>query len=192
MLGQAIKPAAGGIEEVSELSADDLRKWAELWGFVNSDHYACFYEESVAEFLVSRWRLLDTVTKFLTAVAASGSTVAAWAVWSSSDSGKKTWAITSGLTAILALLHMSLGISDRIKEDTLIFSTFQQLRLDLEIMKKKMRLGQHKTLAEYLNDYMNITSKFGKAYALKRPDFFLTRTREEKIQADINKRLGME
>ncbi len=87
---------------------------------------------------------------------------------------------------------MSLGISDRIKEDTLIFSIFQQLRLDLEIMKKKMRLRQNETLTAYLNDYREITSKFGKAYALKRPDFFLTLKREKMIQADINKRLGLE
>jgi hypothetical protein len=191
MAEQEIRPAVEVTDEKSELSADDIRKWRELWVFVNADHYACFYEEAVADYLVSRWRLLDTLSKFLTAFSASGSTVAAWAVWSSSDSGKAAWAVASGLTAIIALVHMSLGISDRIKEDTLIFSTFQQLRLDLEIMKKKMRLG-NKGLTDYLNDYMDITSKFGKAYSLKRPDFFLTRKREEKIQADINKRLGME
>lgn len=87
---------------------------------------------------------------------------------------------------------MSLGISDRIKEDTLIFSTFQQLRLDLEMLKKKMRLRGNETLTAYLNDYYDITNKYGKAYALKRPDFFLTVSRERIIQADINKRLGMD
>jgi len=87
---------------------------------------------------------------------------------------------------------MSLGISDRIKEDTLIFSTFQQLRLDLEIFKKKMRLRQHDSLTAYMNEYMDVSSKFGKAYALKRPDFFLTHKHEVRIQADVNKRLGLQ
>jgi hypothetical protein len=39
---------------------------------------------------------------------------------------------------------------------------------------------------------MDITSKFGKAHALKRPDFFLTVKQEERIQGDINKRLGLD
>jgi hypothetical protein len=177
--------------EGSELSDDDVAIWDELWATVYTDHYACLYQEATAEFLVSRWRLLDTVGRFLTAATASGSSVAAWAIWASSGKGEASWAIIAGLAAVFALIHMSLGISDRIKEDTLIFSTFQQLRLDLEILQKKMRLRQHETLAAYLTDYMDITSKFGKAYALKRPDFFLTRRREEKIQADVNKRLGL-
>lgn len=192
MAEQEIKPAGENTDVKSELTADDLRIWAELWAAIHTDHYACYYEEAVADYLVSRWRLLDTITKFLTALTASGSSVAAWAVWTSSTTGHASWAIMSGVAAVIALIHMSLGISDRIKEDTLIFSTFQQLRLDLEILKKKMRLRQNETLTAYLNDYRDLTSKFGKAYALKRPDFFMTLNRERKIQADINKRLGLE
>jgi len=60
--------------------------------------------------------------------------------------GQASSAILSGVAAVISLVHMSLGISDRIKEDTLIFSIFQQLRLDLEIMKKKMRLRHNETL----------------------------------------------
>ena len=181
-----------GSNVAGELSPDDVRKWEELWGFVNSDHYACFYEEAVAEFLVSRWRLVDTIFKFLMSASASGSTIAGWAIWSGSNVGKTAWTIASGLTALIALIHTSLGISDRIREDTLIFATFQQLRLDLEIMKRKMRLGQRQTLSEYLMDYMDVSSKFQKAFSLKRPDFLLSYGRAVKIQADVNKRLGLQ
>ena len=189
---QAANDSSGSDEpKKSELTQDDLRIWDELWATVHSDHYACYYEECVAEFLVSRWRLLDTITKFVTALTASGSAVAGWAIWSDPTLGKAVWAILSGLAAITALVHMSLGISDRIKEDTLIFSTFQQLRLDLENFKKKMRLRQHETLKAYIADYLEVASKFGKAYALKRPDFFLTLKQERRIQEDINNRLGL-
>ena len=178
-------------ESSSELSEDDLRIWDELWTSVHNDHYGCYYEELVAEYLVSRWRLLDTVTKFLTALTASGSTVAAWSVWTNSSGGGASWAILSGVAAIIALIHMSLSVSDRIKEDTLIFSTFQQLRLDLENLKKKMTLDRDETLTAFLKDYLDVTSKFGKSYALKRPDFFLSVKREKRIQDDLNKRLGL-
>ncbi len=192
MAEEEIIPPAENSAEKSELSADDLRIWSELWTLVYNDHYACYYEEAVADHLVARWRLFVTVAKFLTTLTASGSAVAAWSIWASSNSGQSSWAIISGLAAIIALVHMSLGISDRIKEDTLIYATFQQLRLDLEIFKKKMRLRQNETLTAYLNDYRDITGKFGKAYALKRPDFFLTLSQEQRIQSDINKRLGVE
>src|SRR6267142_2609978 len=177
-------------EASSELSQDDVRVWNELWVSAYNDHYACVYEESVAEFLVARWRLVDTVAKFCTALTTGGSTVAAWAFWNTSV-GHRVWAIVSGVAAVIALVHMSLGITERIKEDTLIYATFQQLRRDLEILKKKMRLKQSDSLTVYLNDYLDITAKFGKAYALKRPDFFLTVKREKIIQADINTRLGL-
>jgi hypothetical protein len=169
--------------EGSDLSPDDLRIWEELWSSGHTDHYACTYEEAVAEFLVSRWRLLDTVSKFLTAFTASGSSIAAWAIWASSTNGAIGWAVISGVAAVIALIHLSFGISDRIKEDTLIFATFQQLRLDLEIFQKKMLLRQNETLTAYINDYMDIAGKFGKAHALKRPDFFLTNKRQQIIQA---------
>jgi hypothetical protein len=184
-------PASSKEDTQKPLSEDDIRVWNELWATAHSDHYACCYEEATAEFLVSRWRLLDTISKFLTALTASGSTVAAWTVWAS-QSGQMGWAMLSGTAALLALIHMSLGISDRIKEDTLIFSTFQQLRLDLEIFKKKIRLKHYETLTSYLNDYLEVAAKFGKAYALKRPDFFLTTKREIKIQNDVDRRMGFE
>jgi hypothetical protein len=177
-------------EPSTGLSDDDLRVWNELWTSVHNDHYACFYEEAVAEFLVARWRLVDTVTKFSTTLTASGSTIAAWVIWKGAT-GQGIWVVLAGTAAIMALIHQTLGISDRIKEDTLIYSTFQQLRLDLETLKKKMRLKLHDSLTAYLSDYMDITGKFGKAHALKRPDFFLTLGREKKIQADINTRLGL-
>ena len=171
---------------------DDADKvvWAELWSSAHNYHYACFYEEMTANFLVGRWRLVDTVSKFLTTLTASGSAVAAWAVWADASFGAMIWAIVSGVAALLALVHTSLGISDRIKEDTLIYSNFQQLRLDLEQFKINMLIRSSDSLSDYKKQYQDIFAKFGKAYALKRPDFFITKEREEIIQADLNKRLG--
>jgi len=143
-------------EPATGLSQDDLRVWNELWAQVHSDHYFCVYEEAVAEFLVARWRLVDTISKFLTALTASGSTVAAWAIWKGA-AGQGAWAILAGISAMFALVHMSLGISDGIKEDTLIYSTFQQLRLDLETLKKKMWLKTHDSITDYRNDYIDIS-----------------------------------
>src|SRR2546430_844104 len=137
-----VPPSDSRSESSTELSEDDLRIWDELWTSVHNDHYGCYYEELLAEYLVSRWRFFDTITKFLTALTASGSTVAAWSVWTNSSTTAAAWAILSGVAAVIALIHMSLAVSDRIKEDTLIFATFQQLRLDLEILKKKMTLDR--------------------------------------------------
>src|SRR5260221_3626159 len=110
----------------SELSEDDKRIWIQLWNTVHNDHYACYYEDLTAESLVGRWRLVDTLTKFATALTASGSSVAAWALWATSKTGSITWAILSGLAALIALVHTSFSISDRMKDDTLIFATFVQ------------------------------------------------------------------
>src|SRR5437899_12688920 len=103
MAEQEIRPTAETTEVKSELSTDDLRIWAELWAAVHTDHYACYYEEAVAEHLVSRWRLLDTLTKFLTALTASGSPVDAFPLWSSSTGGQVTRAIMTRVTAVISL-----------------------------------------------------------------------------------------
>jgi hypothetical protein len=177
-------------EKNDRIDEADIKVWDELWASAHLYHYQCYYEELTAEFLVGRWRLVDTVTKFLTTITASTSAIAAWAVWVSSSFNAIIWAIISGAAALLSILHISLGISDRIKEDTLIYSTFLQLRIDLEQFKVNMRIKSHDSLSVYKKEYMDILSKFGKANALKRPDFFITEKREKLIQADLNKRMG--
>lgn len=173
-----------------EFGPEDQPIWDELWTSAHRDHYACFYEELTSEFLVGRWRSIDTLSKFLTAATASGSAVAAWTFWAKSETGAAIWATMSGIAALLTLVHTSLGISDRIKEDTLIFATFQQLRLELERFKLEMRIRCHDSLAVYKKEYMQIFSKFEKAHSFKRPDFFVTKRREKQIQEDLNTRLG--
>jgi len=172
------------------LSASDTEVWGQLWAAAHDVHYKCYFEEACAEFLVSRWRLIDSASKFLTAVTASTSSVAAWSLWSTSASSSMFWAIISGAAALLAIINSSIGVTDRIKEDTLVFSTFQQLRLDLEAFQLRMVIQQYDSLSQYKVDYLDIRAKFGKAYAMKRPDFILTRARQQVIQQQLNKSLG--
>ncbi|HKS36495.1 MAG TPA: hypothetical protein VJW76_04855, partial [Verrucomicrobiae bacterium] len=151
-------------DTTTELDAEDVRVWNELWDTVHSDYYACYYEEQCANYLGSLWRMIDTLTRFLSTLTASGSAVAAWTFWANNQAGATMWVVISGVAAIIALLHTSVGISDRIKEDTLIYSTFQQIRFDLESFKKKMRLHVHEKLSSYVAEYLEISSKFAKAH----------------------------
>ena len=172
------------------LGADDIEVWNELWNAAHDVHYRCYFEELCAEFLVSRWRLIDSVSKFLTAATASTSAIAAWTIWLTSTTTEVSWAIISGIAALLALIHSSLGITERIKEDTLVFATFQQLRLDLETFQLKMKIREYDKLSQCKSDYLDIRAKFGKCHALKRPDFILTQKHEADIQEQLNKSLG--
>ncbi|MCA3060739.1 MAG: hypothetical protein ING69_18115 [Rhodocyclaceae bacterium] len=175
-----------------ELTSDDLQIWADLWTAVHDAHYNCAYEELCSSFLVSRWRKIDTFSKFLTTSTASGSALAAWTIWTSSAEGAGVWAGVSGVAALFAVVHTSLGISERIKDDTLIYSTFQQLRIDLENFKIKMQLRNYDSLTQYRAEYLDIVGKFGKSWAPKRPDFTLSEARRRLLQQQLNKTLGYE
>jgi len=81
----------------------------EIWVASFDTLYDALYAEAVADKLIDRWQGVDQVTRALVAITASGSAVSGWALWSKPQF-QSTWLIDSGVAALLAILHATLGV----------------------------------------------------------------------------------
>ena len=178
-------------DDQRDLTESDKATWSQLWDNLHQTHYLAFFDELYAESTVRSWRAFDTGSRFMQLLTASGSAIAGWALWKQ-DGYKELWIYLAGASAIIALVHTVLNVSEKVKEDTQVYCEFKKLRLQLELLKSKMQIKLYDSLSEYKRDYFAILDQFGTASALKKPDSFLFKNRPEKIQAELNKKLGYE
>jgi hypothetical protein len=167
----------------SELSESDKETWNQLWANLHQSHYSAFFDELYAESTVRSWRAFDAASRFLQLLTASSSAIAGWALWQQ-EGYRDLWIFLAGAAAVIAL-----------KDDTIVFSEFKKLRLELERLKSKMQMKAYDGLSDYKKEYFAILERFGTASALKKPDSilsFLFGKRSEKIQSELNRILGYE
>jgi hypothetical protein len=177
--------------EPSELTEADIETWNQLWASLHQTHYQAYFDELYAESAVGSWRSLDSVSRLLQLLTASGSAIAGWALWKQ-EGFKEVWMILAGAAAVIALFHTVLNVSENVKEETLVYCEFSKLRLELERLKSKMQIKAYETLSEYKKEYFAVLERFGTASALKKPESILFRNRPERIQTELNKKLGYE
>jgi hypothetical protein len=89
--------------------------FGELWKAVFDTYYDAFYNEVLADKLVNRWQVVDDTSKILVAVTASGSALSSWALWNQ-PGYRFVWTGLAGFSAILGIIHTSLGVSHRLKD----------------------------------------------------------------------------
>jgi hypothetical protein len=173
----------------TELDAEDIKVWNEIWNDLHKTHYVAFYEELCAEHSVRVWRRVETVVKALQMATASGSAIAGWALWT--QEGLRTvWVCVAGIAAIASLVHVCFNISDKIKEDTLVYSRFKYIRLQAERLCRHMKIRAYERLSDYKRDYMDLVKEHDAASASRTPDFLLRQKTEETIQKKLNKIIG--
>ncbi len=78
----------------------------EVWSSAWNAYYDAYYYEIMISSLGQRWELLDTISKVLIALTASGSAIAGWELWGK-DGYKVIWLALAGghLCCPLSMLH---------------------------------------------------------------------------------------
>jgi hypothetical protein len=100
------------------------------WSLSFDTYYKAYYQELASQALAARWERIDVLTALLVAATASGSTLAGWALWS--DVGwKVVWAGIAAVATITSILHGSLRVPSRLKEQEELRREFSGLRVDL-------------------------------------------------------------
>ena len=173
----------------TELGPEDVKVWNEIWNNLYETHYGAFYEEMCAEHSLIVWRRYDALFKTLQFVTASGSAIAGWSLWHQ-DGFRWIWAMLAGLAVLLSIFHGVLNISDKIKEDTMIYSKFKGIRVQCERLSSHMKIKAYERLSDYKRDYMDLRTEYDTASANKKPDFLLLRKTEERIQSKLNTIIG--
>lgn len=158
----------------------------QIWNAVFETYYDTFYEEMVADALISRWQILDEITKVLVALTASGSAVAGWSLWNDPNL-KYLWAFIAGTAAVLAIVHSTLLVPSRINNWSKVQHQFVNLRLDLDMLRDKMKIDSSFSIDNINNELDILRIQFRDAINNIPNDILLT----EKTQLDVQEKLNI-
>jgi len=96
--------------------------------------YDSYFQELLATRLSARWQLIDTLTAFLVAATAAGSTAAGWALWSDPN-WKAIWATIAGVASVSSIAHRVLAVPSKVKKWEDLRHAFSELRTKLDTLR---------------------------------------------------------
>ncbi|HXY79686.1 MAG TPA: hypothetical protein VEI08_03525 [Candidatus Bathyarchaeia archaeon] len=163
----------------------------EIWNAAFDTYYDAFYEEICADKLINRWQKLDETSKVLVALTASTSAVAGWALWTEPHF-KPLWSGIAGIAALLTILHASLSVSGRIKDQAEIKRLFASLRIDLETFRYRMRFDPSFSIPDFTKEFSAYRDRYSSNMQLLRNDVARTKGLQERSQAQVDEILAPE
>jgi len=163
----------------------------ELWGASFETFYYCAYGEAIADKLIDRWQTIDEVTRVLVAITASSSAVSGWALWQKPQF-QTPWLVISGVAAVLAIVHATLGVPGRIKDHAEDKRRFLGLRDELATFRYEMKIEPNFDLAEFSQRFLDFRKRYSDADQLVKNDAILTNKMAKQTQAELNHRLSSE
>lgn len=155
----------------------------QLWDQSFLTYYEAYFQELFAEFIVSRWRTIDDVTKILVALTATGSVVSAWALWDSAD-GKWIWSVIAGVASLLSIVHASLGVPSKLKDWVEVKQLFTGIRIDLETMRQNMAMDPEFDIKAFTEAYNGLRNRYRDAMIRIQNDWFRTYRKAVRIQQE--------
>lgn len=153
----------------------------ELWNQVYDTYYECFFQELFGDYLVSRWRSIDDVTKILVALTATGSVASVWALWET-NVGKVVWAAIAGFASFVSIIHSALGVPSKLSNWVETKQIFTALRIDLETMRHNMAMDPGFDYEAYARLYNEMRERYRDGMTRIQNDWFRTYRRAVAIQ----------
>jgi hypothetical protein len=151
-------------------------------------YYDAHFYEIEAEMLAQKWQRVDEVVKVIVAVTASGSAVASWAIWQKPGL-QMLWAILSGIAALAAIIHATLGVPGRLKDWIEIRGFFLVLRNDLQILRQRMRAAPNLPIETIQSDYEALRKRFAEGEAKIKSDILLSTRLRVAAQQQLDDRI---
>ena len=153
----------------------------EIWQHTIETYYCVYYEEVAAEILINYWQLLDEFSKIIIAITASGSAISGWTLWNKPEY-RISWLVIAGLGSLLAIIHSTLSVSNRIENWNDTKKYFSSLRLDIEKFLSKITITNESTYKEY----SNIRDRYKEGMQKKKNDILWTNFLEKKAQKNLD------
>jgi hypothetical protein len=162
----------------------------ELWKAVYDTWYLAAYNEQIAEALVARWQRVDDWTKVLTAITASGSAIAGWALWN--EAGFKTlWVVIAGIGAVASIVGSALGTPSRLKDWGDSKREFTVLKLDLETFQYEMRINPEFDIEAFTKRFNDYRARLADAICRIKNDILSTSRFAINCQTALDERLKL-
>ncbi|MBI1930270.1 hypothetical protein HYR99_39210 [Candidatus Poribacteria bacterium] len=156
-----------------------------LWQFAFETFYRCYYAELVASRLSKQWLIVDELARVMIALTAAGSAVSGWALWNNPQF-KIVWSIIAGLGALLAILHSSLRIPERLKELNSTQQYFTRLRIDLETFRYRMKLNPNFSTEAFNQDFLELRKRYSEGAQRVLNDILLTKRLRKHVQLELD------
>ena len=156
-----------------------------IWDKIYELFYDSYYYETLSNRIISKWLVIDELTKVLVAVTTSGSAIAGWALWNK-EGWQYIWIFLAGLSALLSIIHATLNVTQRIKEWTECKRNFSSLRIECETNRGEMAVNYEFEGKEHLKFYKEKMKLFGELYSGIPNDFIMTKKLRVKNQEELN------
>ena len=151
--------------------------------------YEAYYQELASEALMARWQRIDITTSSLVTATAAGSAITGWSLWNE-PSWQYLWAFIAGSAAVLSILHRTMAVPDRLKEQEELRRMFSELRVDLETFRHQLIIGIE------LNDantrYEKLRKRLAQHIGRASPDIGFTVRLRNRIQDQLDRKLRQE
>lgn len=159
-----------------------------LWEVVFEQFYDASFMEMLASRMISFWKWVDDAAKIAIALTTSGSTVAGLAIWNLPQF-HWLWVAISACCALLAIVHSSFSVSDRLRawEGLRVRST--KLRNDFECLLNRMKMNAGFDINQLDKDYQALKKELIEIQLLEPADQFANRSRQLAAQADLNEQI---
>ena len=157
----------------------------QLWQIASKTFYGCYFAELVVSRLSRQWLIVDELARVVIALTATGSAVYGWALWNNPQF-KIFWSIIAGFSAVLAILHSSLKVSERLKELNNTQQYFTGLRIDLETFRDQMKLNPNFSIEKFNQDFLTLRKRYSEGSQRAPNDIIPTRRIRNHVQAELN------
>ncbi|MGL6075705.1 MAG: hypothetical protein ACRC8S_16235 [Fimbriiglobus sp.] len=169
-------------EDITDLYVQRNLLWRESFRLL----YDSYYEQLLAEQLLARWYWVDLISRWLVAVTASGSAIAAWAVWAK-EGFTIVWAIVAALSSLLSISHSVLNVGNRLKELVEDRSVFMGIRTSASSIRRKMRLNPKFDIEKMTMEVDQLSKMFSDAESkVNIQDIWRRRELEKRVQVQLN------
>lgn len=156
-----------------------------IWSKIFEVFYDSYYYELLSDRIISRWLLIDEVTKVLVAITTSSSAIAGWALWNK-EGWQYAWIFLAGLSALLSVIHATLNVTQRIKEWTENKRSFSSLRIECETNQGVMDMNAEFDTELHKQFYRDKMKLYGELYSNLPNDFLITKQMRVINQDELN------
>jgi hypothetical protein len=166
---------------------DDYQR-DQLWQATNETYYKVYYAESLTNSLIKKWQFLDEIAKVVIALTAVTSAVSGWALWSQ-PRFKIAWSIFAGFGAVLAIVHTSLKVPDRLTDLSGMEQYLKGLRINLETFRYRMRLDPNFSVEEFKDEFLRYRERYLEGSQRLKNDILLTKRTRTRVERELNEEL---
>lgn len=160
----------------------------ELWQVSFEVYYDSYYGEILASKMLDIWLRVDSVAKIAIALATSGSALLGWVSWRYGFPWVG-WSVFASAASLLAILHATLAVPQKIKDWGECQRRFFFLRVDLETYRSRMRIDPSFPIEDYLAEFIRYREQYKEGAHLVPSDFLLQRYTKLKAQELLNRRI---